>query len=173
ADGSVADGDGAACDDTGSNGTRATKCPREEWAPGVEQVEQLIVEHDGLQGGCGGRIRLGPPVHELPAARRLQRTRVPFAQLPRARRADRRDVEPHRARTRVEGERRDRGRTASEAGALPLREAPLATRIHISRRYMSSYQVRWQSDGVRRRRARLPNVQDGWRVRVPASSANV
>src|SRR5256885_9886861 len=38
---------------------------------------------------------------------------------------------------------------------------------------MSSYQVRWQSDGVRRRRARLPNVQNGWRVRVPASSANV
>ena len=33
--------------------------------------------------------------------------------------------------------------------------------------------VRWQSDGRRGERARLTRVQDGWRVRVPASSANL
>src|SRR6185437_13742184 len=98
-------------------------------------------------------------------------------QLTRARISLERCVEPNGARHRVECVGRDGNRVATGARTQSVGITRGATLTHgvegtsrVARK--SGNHVR-ASNATRPERARLTHVQDGWRVRVPASSANI
>ena len=184
--------------DTGSNGTGATKSPRQQRALRVEQAVELVLELVGGPAASCGRGRDARPaspsravpgrlvavgagpravasraaVLELPAARRREQPRSPAHSSPRA--AALEGVSSHTVHvveSNVNVATRDRA--ASEARALPFGMPRVATLAHALKVPVGSARRGGNRTATTRERARLTRVQDGWLVRVPASSANL
>ena len=164
----------------------------------VEQPTQLVLELDvGRAGrelaaprlrGCGGSRRTTRGAAASDRRRRRRGPRRSSSGQPRggvSDRAWRPQSSPARAlpssgvssqTVRVAESKVNvatRNRAAPETSAL-LRRAPVARRsLMILKVPVAVAAGRWQSERRRGERARLTRVQDGWLVRVPASSANV